>query len=158
MLARSSAYKFCVEAPTSAESAEGLEKKIQKPRFKKVALVLSGCGVYDGSEVTEVVSLMVHLNRMHIDFQCFAPNENQTQVVNHLTGETSTETRNVLVESARIARGEVKDIAELKGEDYQAVILPGGFGVAKNLSDYAVNGGSFNVHEQVTRVLKEFHE
>jgi len=104
--------------------------------------------------VTEVVSLMVHLNRMHIDFQCFAPNENQTQVVNHLTGETSTETRNVLVESARIARGEVKDIAELKGEDYQAVILPGGFGVAKNLSDYAVNGGSFNVHEQVTRVLK----
>jgi len=108
----------------------------------------------EGSEVTEVVSLMVHLNRMHIDFQCFAPNENQTQVVNHLTGETSTETRNVLVESARIARGEVKDIAELKGEDYQAVILPGGFGVAKNLSDYAVNGGSFNVHEQVTRVLK----
>lgn len=76
MLSRSSAYKFCVEAPVSAETSEGIEKKVQKPRFKKVALILSGCGVYDGSEVTEVVSLMVHLNRMHIDFQCFAPNEN----------------------------------------------------------------------------------
>lgn len=79
-------------------------------------------------------------------------------MINHLNGETTTETRNVLVESARIARGEVKDIVELKGEDYQAIILPGGFGAAKNLSDYAVNGPTFTVHEQVTRVLKEFHE
>lgn len=70
-------------------------------------------------------------------------------VVNHNNGEVTSETRNVLVESARIARGEVKDIAELNGNDYQAVIIPGGLGVAKNLSDYAVNGGSFNVHAQV---------
>jgi len=98
--------------------------------------------------------LLVQLNKLHIDFQCFAPNQNQLHVINHLNGETTTETRNVLVESARIARGEVKDIVELKGEDYQAIILPGGFGAAKNLSDYAVNGPTFTVHEQVTRVLK----
>lgn len=70
-------------------------------------------------------------------------------VVNHLTGETTTETRNVLVESARICRGQIKDISELKGEEYQAVFLPGGFGVAKNLSDYAINGASFEVKPEI---------
>lgn len=75
-------------------------------------------------------------------------------VVNHVTGEATTEVRNTLVEAARIARGQVKDIVELKGDDYQAILLPGGFGVAKNLSDYAVNGASFNVHAEVERVLR----
>lgn len=76
MLSRSSAYKFCVEATYGTEATEKFEKRVHTPKFKKVAIVLSGCGVFDGSEVTEVVSLMVHLNRMHVDFQCFAPNEN----------------------------------------------------------------------------------
>lgn len=100
---------------------------------------------------------MIHLNKLHVDFQCFAPNTNQMHVVNHITGEATTEVRNTLVEAARIARGQVKDIVELKGDDYQAILLPGGFGVAKNLSDYAVNGASFNVHAEVERALREFH-
>lgn len=109
--------------------------------------------LFSGSEVTEVVSLMIQLNKMNVEFQCFAPNQNQMHVINHINGETSTETRNVLVESARLARGEVKDIAELNCNDFQAVLLPGGFGAAKNLSDYAVKGASFDVHEQVKRVI-----
>nr|AAL67901.1 lycopene biosynthesis-enhancing protein [Tetrahymena thermophila] len=142
------------ETESSFNHNENRPQRVQKPRFKKVAIILSGCGVYDGSEVTEVVSLMVHLNKSHVSFQCFAPNQDQLHVVNHITGETTTETRNVLVESARIARGEVKDITQLKGEDYQAVLLPGGFGAAKNLSDYAVNGTNFTVNSEVERVLR----
>lgn len=106
-----------------------------------------------GSEVTEVVSLMIHLNKMFVDFECFVPNEEQLHVVNHNTGEVTQEKRNALVEAARITRGKVRDIKELKGEDFQAVLIPGGFGVAKNLSDYASNGGSFSVHAEVERII-----
>ncbi|KAL4487065.1 hypothetical protein ABPG72_001517 [Tetrahymena utriculariae] len=145
------------ESESAFNHNENRPQRVQKPRFKKVAIILSGCGVYDGSEVTEAVSLMVHLNKNHVSFQCYAPNQNQMHVVNHITGEVTTETRNVLVESARIARGDVKDITQLKGEDYQAVLLPGGFGAAKNLSDYAVNGANFTVNTEVERALREFH-
>jgi len=114
-----------------------------------VAVILSGTGVQDGSEVTEAVSFMIALSANNVKFQCFAPNKDQHEVINHLTGEKTTEKRNMLVESARIARGEVKDLAELKVEEFHGVVLPGGFGVAKNLSNYASAKDKFTIDPTV---------
>ena len=91
---------------------------------KSVAIVLSGCGVYDGSEITEAVATIVHLSTAGASYQCFAPNKDQMHAVNHLTGEAHETTRNVLEESARIARGNVKDLAELSASDFDAVVFP----------------------------------
>lgn len=103
----------------------------------KIAVILSGCGVFDGSEIYEATLTMLHIKKNGYDYECLAPNIEQHHVINHLTGEEVQETRNVLVESARLARGDVKDIATVKASDYAAVILPGGFGAAKNLSNFA---------------------
>ena len=91
---------------------------------KKVAVILSGCGVYDGAEIHESVITLLRLSQRGAEAQCFAPNIAQHHVVNHLTGEEMPESRNVLVESARIARGEVKDLREARAEDYDALIVP----------------------------------
>lgn len=93
---------------------------------KKIAVILSGCGVYDGAEVHESVITLLRLDQRGAEVQCFAPNIAQLHVINHLTGEEMPESRNVLVESARIARGEVKDIREANAEDFDALIVPGG--------------------------------
>jgi enhancing lycopene biosynthesis protein 2 len=114
--------------------------------MKKVAVVLAGCGVYDGAEINEAVLSLLALEEQGAEYQCFAPDIDQMHVVNHLTGEVSEdETRNVLVEAARIARGNIKDIKEAHAEDFDALLVPGGFGAAKNLSDFAVAGGSLTV-------------
>ncbi|EMV9186173.1 isoprenoid biosynthesis glyoxalase ElbB, partial [Escherichia coli] len=104
---------------------------------KKVAVILSGCGVYDGAEIHESVITLLRLSQRGAQVQCFAPDIAQHHVVNHLTGEEMAESRNVLVESARIARGDVKDVRDAKVEDFDALVVPGGFGAAKNLSDFA---------------------
>src|SRR5690606_33152639 len=109
---------------------------------KKVAVILSGCGVYDGSEIHAAVITPLRLDQRGAHAQCFAPNIPQFHVVDHLTGEVSGETRNVLTESARIARGEVKDVRQLHAAEFDALIIPGGFGAAKNLSDFAVAGAA----------------
>eukprot|EP00814_Leptocylindrus_danicus_P008005 CAMPEP_0116025724 /NCGR_PEP_ID=MMETSP0321-20121206/13273_1 /TAXON_ID=163516 /ORGANISM="Leptocylindrus danicus var. danicus, Strain B650" /LENGTH=238 /DNA_ID=CAMNT_0003498081 /DNA_START=124 /DNA_END=840 /DNA_ORIENTATION=+ len=109
----------------------------------KVAMILAGSGVYDGSETTEAVAAIVQLSKHGCDTHMFAPNEDQMHVVNHLTGEEMpNEKRNVLVESARIARGKVKPATELNPADYDALILPGGFGAAKNLCNFATTLGA----------------
>jgi enhancing lycopene biosynthesis protein 2 len=95
--------------------------------------VLSGSGVYDGSEILETTSAMIHLSKNNARVSFFAPNIEQMHVINHLTGDVTSETRNVLVESARIARGNIKAIENLKSSDFDALIIPGGFGAAKNL-------------------------
>ncbi|EPN20295.1 isoprenoid biosynthesis protein with amidotransferase-like domain, partial [Pseudomonas syringae pv. actinidiae ICMP 19070] len=105
---------------------------------KKVAVILSGCGVYDGAEIHESVLTLLRLDQRGAQVQCFAPDIAQHHVINHLTGEEMPESRNVLIESARIARGEVKDIREANADDFDALIIPGGFGSAKNLSDLAL--------------------
>jgi len=121
----------------------------------KVAVVLSGCGVFDGSEIQESVITMLAIRCAGVTYQCMAPNINQAHVVNHLTGQIMEgETRNVLVESARIARGEVIDIATADAHDYDAVFFPGGFGAAKNLSDFAFNGSASHVQADVLRFAK----
>lgn len=125
---------------------------------KKVAVILSGCGVYDGAEIHESVITLLRLDQRGAHAQCFAPNVAQMHVINHLTGEQMPESRNVLVESARIARGEVKDIREANVEDFDALIVPGGFGAAKNLSDFAVNGAECTVQPDVLALAEAFAE
>ena len=105
---------------------------------KKVAVILSGSGVFDGSEIYEAVLTLLSLDRKGASYQCFAPDISQHHVINHLTGEEMDESRNVLVEAARIARGEVKPLRELKADDFDALIIPGGFGAAKNLSGFCL--------------------
>ncbi|MBT9235567.1 isoprenoid biosynthesis glyoxalase ElbB [Pseudomonas inefficax] len=123
---------------------------------KKVAVILSGCGVYDGAEIHESVITLLRLDQRGAQVQCFAPNIAQMHVINHLTGEEMPESRNVLVESARIARGEVKDIREARAEDFDALIVPGGFGAAKNLSNFAVEAANCSVHPDVLALAEAF--
>lgn len=124
---------------------------------KKVAVILAGSGVYDGSEIYESVITLLALDQQDAQVQCFAPNIPQMHVVNHLTGEVAEgETRQVLVEAARLARGQIKDIVEAKADDFDALIIPGGFGVAKNLSDFAVKGADMSVNPQVLALAQSF--
>lgn len=122
----------------------------------KVAVCLSGCGVFDGSEIQEAVLVLLALDRAGAEVQCCAPDVAQMHVVNHLTGEVAEgETRNVLVEAARIPRGAVVDVAQVKAADYDAVVFPGGFGAAKNLCDFAVRGADAEAHPEVLRLVRE---
>ncbi|WP_027896475.1 isoprenoid biosynthesis glyoxalase ElbB [Zestomonas thermotolerans] len=123
---------------------------------KKVAVILSGCGVFDGAEIHESVITLLRLDQRGVQVQCFAPNVAQLHVINHLTGEEVPESRNVLVESARIARGNVKDVREAKVEDFDALIIPGGFGAAKNLSDFALKGADCTVQPDVLALGRAF--
>ncbi|MDU9391099.1 isoprenoid biosynthesis glyoxalase ElbB [Pseudomonas japonica] len=125
---------------------------------KKVAVILSGCGVYDGAEIHESVITLLRLDQRGAQVQCFAPNIAQLHVINHLTGEQMPESRNVLVESARIARGNIKDLREADVDDFDALIVPGGFGAAKNLSSFAVDGPGCTVHPDVLAVAEAFAE
>lgn len=123
----------------------------------KTAVILSGCGHLDGAEVREAVLSLLYLDQQGAEVQCFAPDMAQTQVINHLTGqEAPGETRNVLAEAARIARGKIKKLAELKAADFDALVIPGGFGVAKNLSDLAFKGAEASVQPEFKRVVLEF--
>jgi len=122
-----------------------------------VAVVLSGSGVYDGTEIHEASATLASLTRAGADVQCFSPDAVQMHVVDHTKGAPSEESRNVLVESARIARGNVKPLSELSSTSADAVIFPGGFGAAKNLSDFAVKGAEMSVIGDVERVIKDFH-
>jgi len=114
-----------------------------KPKF---AVVLAGCGVYDGSEIHEAVLTFLAIDRNGGSYQCFAPDMEQMHVINHTVGEVCEETRNVLVESARIARGAIQPLSAYKAADFDAIIFPGGFGVAKNLCTFAVNGSDCSVN------------
>ena len=125
---------------------------------KKVAIILSGCGVFDGAEINETVLTALSLDQLGAQVEYFAPDMNQHHVLNHLTGEEMPEQRNVLVESARITRGKSRDIRELKAADFDAVILPGGFGVAKNLSDFAFKGADCRVQEDTLQAILQFRE
>lgn len=117
--------------------------------MKKIAIVLSGCGVFDGSEIHETASVLIALAQAGLPYQCMAANIEQTKVINHLTKEPSNEKRNVLVESARIARGNIIDINDAKIEDYAAAIYPGGFGATCNNSDFATKGAQMSVQKDV---------
>jgi enhancing lycopene biosynthesis protein 2 len=125
---------------------------------KKVAVILSGCGVYDGAELHESVITLLRLDQRGAQVQCFAPNIAQLHVINHLTGKEMPESRNVLVESARIARGNIKDIRDANVDDFDALIVPGGFGSAKNLSNFAIEGAGCTVQPDVLALTEAFAE
>jgi enhancing lycopene biosynthesis protein 2 len=122
----------------------------------RVAVVLSGCGVFDGSEIHEAVSVLLHLSRHGAEVRCFAP-DIQQPAINHLTHKPESSPRNVLVESARIARGKIEPLAKLRAANFDALIFPGGFGAAKNLCDFATHAANCSVNPDVERVIKEFH-
>ena len=125
----------------------------------KVAVVLAGCGVYDGAEINEAVLTLLSLEQQGASYQCFAPDIEQMHVVNHLTGEpVAGETRNVLVEAARIARGNILDLASLDVGDFDALLVPGGFGAAKNLCNFAVAGAQMEVQADFLRIARAFHQ
>ena len=114
-------------------------------KTKKFAVVLAGCGVYDGAEIQESVLTMLAIHQSGNSYQCFAPDVEQYHVINHLNGNVENETRNVLVESARIARGNVKPLSEFAPNNFDALVFPGGFGVAKNLCTFAIDGPNCDV-------------
>ncbi len=122
---------------------------------RKVGVLLSGCGVFDGSEIHEAVLTLLYLDKTGAEIVCMAPNIDQLHVINHQTQQVSDEKRNVLVESARIARGNIKDLRDVKASDIDALIIPGGFGAAKNLSNFAVKGSEASVNPEVDRIIKE---
>jgi enhancing lycopene biosynthesis protein 2 len=122
--------------------------------MKKIGVVLSGCGVFDGSEIHEAVLTLLAIDRQGCEAVCMAPNID-FPVTNHLTKQETGEKRNVLAEAARIARGKIRDIREVTTADLDAIILPGGFGAAKNLCDFAMKGAGASVNPEVARLLKE---
>lgn len=124
--------------------------------MKKVAVILAGCGHLDGSEIREAVVTLLALDRCDAQVMIFAPNRKQHDVVNHITGQTMPESRNILIEAARIARGQISDLKDLKVKDFDALIMPGGFGAAKNLATIAEKGGQGEVIPEVKSIIQEF--
>lgn len=126
---------------------------------KQVAVILAGCGVYDGSEIYETTLTLLRLDQLGIGYRCFAPDIEQQQVINHLNQEVvEGDVRNVLQESARLARGEISSLNELVADEFDAVIVPGGFGVAKNLSDFATASDNMQVLDALKEALSGFRD
>lgn len=127
--------------------------------MKKFAVVLAGCGHKDGAEINEAVSLLLAIDQHHCEYQCFAPDRQQAEVIDHVAGKkVCNAKRNILVEAARIARGNILPLDQFKAEDYDALFFPGGFGVAKNLCDYAFKGADMVVQTDVARAILEMHD
>ncbi len=122
---------------------------------KTIGVLLSGCGHLDGAEIHEATITLLALDRGGAEIKCLAPNKSQMHVIHHKTGDVTGEVRNVMTEAARIARGEIEDIAEIKADDLDALILPGGYGAAKNLVDFAVKGADCTIHPEVDRLIND---
>lgn len=122
--------------------------------MKKIAVVLAGNGVYDGAEIHEATLTLLAIAQKGAAYQCFAPDINQAHVVNHITGEEMPETRNVLIEAARIARGNIKALSEYNAANFDAIVIPGGFGAAKNLCSFAFDGSDCKVNEDVEKAIR----
>ena len=121
----------------------------------KFAIVLSGCGRADGSEIHEATCAMLAIDCLGSTYQCFAPNIKQAAVVNHLTGEKTDEERNVLVESARLARGNILDLKDYNPDDFDAIVFPGGLGAVINWCDFSVSGVSCDVDDGIRKAILE---
>jgi len=127
--------------------------------MKQFAIVLAGCGVFDGAEIHEAVITMLNIKQAGCKYYCFTPARNQYHVVDHLTEEpVAGENRNILIESARIARGEIKKLEEYTPSDFDGLLLPGGFGVAKNFFSYAIDGIKCNIQDDIKAVIINTHK
>jgi len=125
--------------------------------MKKFAVILAGCGVFDGAEIHEATLSMYAIMKNGAEYKIFAPDIKQHHVINHITGEEMNEDRNVLIESARIARGQISPMSAFKPEDFDAILFPGGFGAAKNLSDFAFKGADAHINVQVKKSIQDMH-
>lgn len=124
----------------------------------KIGVMLAGCGVYDGSEIHEAVFTLLAIDELGAEAVCMAPDVDQHHVVNHLNGEEMDQKRNVLIESARIARGDVKAISEINIDQLDGLVIPGGFGAAKNLNKWAISGPDGDILPEVVKVVRGFIE
>ncbi len=127
-------------------------------RKKIFAVILAGCGHQDGAEIHEATLTLWAIHKHGADFQCYAPDIKQHHVLNHITGQEMSEQRNVLIESARIARGKVAALATFSPDSVDALVLPGGFGAAKNLCSYAFDGPDCTVQSDVARAIRAMHQ
>ena len=125
--------------------------------MKKVAVILAGCGTRDGSEINETVTLLLALDQHNIEYQAFAPDENQYEVDNHVTGQCTMEKRNMMVEAARIVRGKIMPLSMFNASNFDALLFPGGSGAAKNIFTYAIDGINFKVNKEVEKAIKDIH-
>ncbi|MDD2465157.1 MAG: isoprenoid biosynthesis glyoxalase ElbB [Desulfobulbus sp.] len=125
---------------------------------KNIAVILSGCGHQDGAEIHEATLTLWAIHKNGAEFQCYAPDIKQHHVLNHITGQEMNEQRNVLIESSRIARGKIGALATFNPDSVDALIIPGGFGAAKNLSSYAFDGAKCTVNNDVTNAIKAMHK
>ena len=125
---------------------------------KKIGVLLSGCGVKDGSEIHEATLTLYFLDKQGAEIICMAPNKDQMHVVNHVTESPTKEKRNVMLEAARIARGNIRDLKTVSADEMDAIVIPGGFGAAKNLCTFATEGPDCKVDEDVARLLKQLYQ
>lgn len=121
--------------------------------MKKIAVILSGCGVYDGSEIQEAVFTLLAIAENGASYSCFAPDVLQHHVINHTNGSEMGEKRNALVEAARIARGEIQSLASFDASQFDGLVIPGGFGAAKNLTTWAFNGPDGTINDEVKNAI-----
>lgn len=126
--------------------------------MKPIAVILSGCGVLDGSEIHESVLTMLSLNQNNVEMCFFAPDREQLDVINHINGKENQEKRNIMVESSRISRGKIAPLAFADANNFSAVIIPGGFGVAKNLSNFAIKGSDCEIDKDLLTFCREIHQ
>ena len=126
--------------------------------MKKIAVILAGNGVFDGAEIHEATLTLYAIAKHNATYEIFAPNIDQHHVIDHITGEEMPEKRNVLVESARIARGKITDLAKFDASHFDALIFPGGFGVAKNLCSFAFDGANCKVNKDVEKAIRSMIE
>ncbi|MCA9463606.1 MAG: isoprenoid biosynthesis glyoxalase ElbB [Nitrospira sp.] len=123
--------------------------------MKKVAVILSGCGFLDGAEITEAISTLIAIGQQGAEYRVFAPNK-EVDETNHLTQKPTGQRRNVLQEAARIARGDIQPLEDLKASDFDALAFPGGYGAALHLCNFAQQGSGGQIDPEVARVVKEF--
>lgn len=126
--------------------------------MKSIAVILSGCGVFDGSEIHESVLTMLALSKNNAEIHFFAPDELQPTVINHMTGESKSEKRNQMEESSRITRGKISPLSSADASMLDALIIPGGFGAAKNLCDFAVKGSECVINKELLSLVRQMHQ
>jgi len=129
----------------------------EENKNRKFAVILSGCGHQDGAEIHEATLTLWAIHKNGADYQCFAPDVKQQHVLNHITGEEMPEERNVLIEAARIARGNIRPLSAYRAEAFDGLVIPGGLGAAKNLCSFAVDGPDFTVNEEVSQAIHTTH-
>lgn len=125
--------------------------------MKKFAVIISGCGNMDGAEIHETLMTLLAIEKKECEYELFAPDKEQHHVINHLTKKEMPEKRNMLVEAARIARGNIKDISAFSIKNFDAVVFPGGYGVAKNFFTYAFDGINAKVLPEIEKIIKDTH-